>query len=75
MHFVRSRGVQIAALMSVAAAAGATGLSGIADPNPRLPGISAPSVLALRIASEHRGRRLDAAREPEPGIRVLRIQR
>jgi hypothetical protein len=46
MRKLESRGVQITVLMGVAAAAGATGLTGIPDANPRLPGISAPIQLA-----------------------------
>jgi len=49
MHFAKSRGVQVAALLSVAAAATAGGLTGIADPNPRLPGITEPSLVAAGL--------------------------
>ncbi len=49
MHFAKSRGVQIAALLSVAAAATAGGRTGIADPNPRLPGTTEPSLLAVGL--------------------------
>src|SRR5437868_2797179 len=46
MMIQKSRGVRIAALLTASATAGATGLGGIADPNPRLPGISVPILLA-----------------------------
>ena len=68
MHFANSRGVHLAALLSVAAAAGATGLNGIADPNPRLAGISAPIVLASGLRQSIVAEGSMPLENPSPGF-------
>jgi len=68
MHFAKSRGVQVAALLSVAAAATAGGLTGIADPNPRLPGITEPSLVAAGLRQSIVAEGSMPLENPSPGF-------
>src|SRR5689334_12312183 len=68
MHFAKSRGVQIVALLSVAAAATAGGLTGIVDPNPRLPGITQPSLLAVGLRQSIVAEGSMPLENPSPGF-------
>jgi len=68
MRKFKSRGVQLTALLSVAAAAGATGLTGIPDPNPRLPGFSAPIGLASGLRQSIVAEGSMPLENPSPGF-------
>jgi hypothetical protein len=68
MQFAKSRGVQVAALLSVAAAASAAGLTGIADPNPRLPGITEPSLVAVGLRQSIVAEGSMPLENPSPGF-------
>ena len=68
MHIAKSRSARLVTLLSVATAAGATGLSGIPDPNPRLTGISAPILLAPGLRQSIVAEGSTPLENPSPGF-------